>query len=184
MAVSARTSEPARTGEQRYIVALGSNRRHYRHGGPRRVLRAAVAAMEEAGLTVESSAPVVTTPPLGHARRRYANGAAVVVTKLKPDALLAALKGIEHAFGRRKRGRPWGDRVLDLDILLWSGGPWVSTDLVVPHVAFRRRRFALAPAAALMPRWRDPLTGLTLNHLLARLTRRDALPIGHTRSGP
>ena len=35
--------------------------------------------------------------------------------------MLARLKALEQDFGRR-RGRRWGPRVLDLDIVLWSGG--------------------------------------------------------------
>lgn len=169
--------------EQRYIVALGSNRRHPRFGRPSQVLHAAVKALADIA-EVEVVAPVIDTPPLGHTRRRYANGGILLRTGLMPGDLLEALKRIERAFGRRQRGQRWGDRVLDLDILLWSGGPWASPGLTVPHVAFRERPFALAPAAAVAPLWRDPLTGLTVRQLHARLTRRGRLPIGHTRSGP
>ncbi|MGH2467579.1 MAG: 2-amino-4-hydroxy-6-hydroxymethyldihydropteridine diphosphokinase, partial [Candidatus Limnocylindrales bacterium] len=34
-------------------------------------------------------------------------------------ALLTALKGLERAFGRRQR-RPWGERELDLDLLVFG----------------------------------------------------------------
>lgn len=169
--------------KQRYIVALGSNRRHHRFGSPAKVIAAALEALGDE-LKVKRVAPVVATLPLGHSRRRFANSAAVVQTKLAPDALLDHLQRIEHRFGRRRRGRPWGDRVLDLDLLLWDGGAWASPGLVVPHVHFRTRTFALGPAARIAPRWRDPLTGLTLSQLDARLTRRHRLPIARTRSGP
>lgn len=168
----------------RYIVALGSNRRHHRHGRPSKVIEAALKVIESAEITVEAAAPTITTPPLGHTRRRYANSAALLRTRLMPDELLVRLKQIEHAFGRRRRGRPWGDRVLDLDILLWDGGPWTSPGLIVPHIAFRHRLFALAPAAGLAPDWRDPSTGLRLRQLHTRLTRRGRLPIGLPKSGP
>jgi 2-amino-4-hydroxy-6-hydroxymethyldihydropteridine diphosphokinase len=58
--------------------------------------------------------------------------------------------------------------VLDLDIVLWSGGAWSSPDLTVPHIAFRERGFVLDPAAAIAPAWRDPVSGLTLRQLAAR----------------
>uniref|UniRef100_UPI0015771B8A 2-amino-4-hydroxy-6- hydroxymethyldihydropteridine diphosphokinase n=1 Tax=Sphingomonas bacterium TaxID=1895847 RepID=UPI0015771B8A len=80
-----------------------------------------------------------------------------------------------RAFGRR-RGRRWGARVLDLDIVLWSGGSWRSPGLTIPHPAFRDRRFVLDPMVALAPRWRDPVTGLTIRQLAAQLTRRRPLP--------
>lgn len=157
---------------QRYLIALGSNQRHHRHGPPERVLAAALDALAQAGITVEAAAPVIRSAPIGPSLRRYANGAVLVTSELLPIELLAALKGIERQFGRRPGGQRWGSRVLDLDIVLWSGGAWSSPGLTVPHAAFRSRDFVLGPAAALAPGWRDPLTGLSLRQLKARLTRR------------
>jgi 2-amino-4-hydroxy-6-hydroxymethyldihydropteridine diphosphokinase len=96
-------------------------------------------------------------------------GAALVASALEPEAMLALLKRIERAFGRRWGGQRWGSRVLDLDIVLWSGGCRVARGLVVPHPAFHQRSFVLEPARRIVPRWRDPLTGLTITHLAARL---------------
>jgi 2-amino-4-hydroxy-6-hydroxymethyldihydropteridine diphosphokinase len=168
----------------RYLIALGSNVRHHRHGSPERVLRAAFGALDAAGLKVQVRSPVFRTAPLGPSRRRYANGAAIVRSRLDPPALLARLKSIEAKFGRRRRGRAWRARVLDLDIVLWSGGSWSSPSLIVPHVAFRTRSFVLRPAATIAAVWRDPLTGLTVRHLLARLTRPRPTPRDAARSGP
>jgi 2-amino-4-hydroxy-6-hydroxymethyldihydropteridine diphosphokinase len=58
--------------------------------------------------------------------------------------------------------------VLDLDIVLWSGGAWSGPGLTVPHIAFRERRFVLDPAAEVAPAWRDPVSGRTLRQLAAR----------------
>jgi 2-amino-4-hydroxy-6-hydroxymethyldihydropteridine diphosphokinase len=160
----------------RYLIALGSNVRHVRHGAPAGVVRAALAALEGAGIAVLAAAPIVGSAPLGPSRRRYANGAALVETALEPLELLACLKRIERGFGRRTGGRRWGARVLDLDIVLWSGGMWGSRELVIPHPRFRERGFVVQPAAAIAPGWRDPVSGLTLRRLLARLTRPRPLP--------
>jgi 2-amino-4-hydroxy-6-hydroxymethyldihydropteridine diphosphokinase len=153
---------------QRYLIALGSNTRHVRHGKPEQVLRAALKQLP--GMT-EAIAPLIASAPLGPSRRRYANGAALVRTPLLPDELLAALQEIERAFGRRSGGQRWSARVLDLDIVLWSGGAWASPGLVVPHRAFRERRFVLDPASAIAPDWRDPLTGLSVRQLSVRASR-------------
>ena len=161
---------------QRYLIALGSNQRHHRHGSSPQVLRAALAAMAGAGLTVEAAAPIMASAPVGPSLRRYANSAALITTDLAPDELLDALKDIERRFGRRPRGQRWSARVLDLDLVLWSGGAWSSPGLTVPHVAFRERDFVLAPALALVPDWRDPLSNLSLRHLKARLTRPRPMP--------
>ena len=149
-----------------YAIGLGSNRRG-RHGGPEAELRAALAALPG----VRSVAPVLRTAPLGPSRRRYANTVALIESVDDPPALLRRLKAIEHAFGRR-RGRRWGERVIDLDILLWSGGVWASAGLMVPHAAFRTRGFVLDPLARLAPDWRDPVSGLTVRQLRHRLRRR------------
>lgn len=157
---------------QRYVIALGSNVRHPRHGLPPAVLRAALAAMADAGLAIEAASPIIASAPLGPSRRRYANSAARVATPLAPPALLALLQAVEMCFGRVRRGARWGARTLDLDIVLWSGGTWRSRTLTVPHPAFRARTFVVGPANAVAPKWRDPQTGCTIRHLHARLTRR------------
>jgi len=135
------------------------------------VLAAALRALEAEGVQVVRAAPVLLSDPVGPSIRRYANSAAVVETRLAPPAMLALAKRIERAFGRRPGGRRWTARVLDLDLVLWSGGPFAAPDLTIPHPLFRQRAFVLAPAAAIAPDWRDPVTGFTVRQLHARLTR-------------
>jgi 2-amino-4-hydroxy-6-hydroxymethyldihydropteridine diphosphokinase len=154
---------------QRYLIALGSNVRHHRYGRPEQVLAAALEALGDAGIKVKRAARPIRSAPLGPSRRCYANTAAVVHTRLDPDELLDALKAIERQFGRRRGGQRWGSRVLDLDVVLWSEGAWASPGLTVPHPNFRMRTFVLAPAIRIAPRWRDPVSGLSLRQLAGRL---------------
>jgi 2-amino-4-hydroxy-6-hydroxymethyldihydropteridine diphosphokinase len=160
-----------------YAIALGSNRRHARHGAPERVIAAALEALRDAGLRVDAISSTIMTAALGPAGRRFANAAAIVATPLDPPALLRLLKKIERDFTRR-RGRRWGPRVIDLDILLWSGGSWppfpavaAPGRLAVPHRALPDRAFVLTPLATIAPRWRDPLSARTVRQLRGRLTR-------------
>lgn len=162
--------------KQRYLIALGSNQRHHRHGSPEAVLRAALAALEQGGCKVLAAAPLIRSAPIGPSRRRYANGAALIKTRFGPEDLLDQLQTAERAFGRRPGGQRWSARVLDLDIVLWSGGTWCSPSLTIPHPEFRRRSFVLRPALALVPDWRDPITGLSLRQLHSRLTRARTIP--------
>jgi 2-amino-4-hydroxy-6-hydroxymethyldihydropteridine diphosphokinase len=157
--------------KQRYLIALGSNRRHHRHGRPEQVLAAALAALQRGGLKLLAVAPIISSAPFGPSRRRYANAAALIETMLEPEDLLDFLKAVEAHFGRRLGGQRWTARVLDLDIVLWSGGVWSSPRLTIPHLEFRNRRFVLGPAAAIAPDWRDPLTGLSLRQLCQRSER-------------
>lgn len=149
-----------------YVIALGSNRRG-RHGAPVAEVRAALDAI---GGVVKAS-PIAATAPLGPSRRRFANAAALIESAETPPALLARLKTIERVFGRR-RGRRWDARVIDLDIILWSGGAWAGPGLTIPHPQFRRRGFVLGPLDAIASSWRDPLTGRTVRQLAALLRRR------------
>ncbi|MBY0344543.1 MAG: 2-amino-4-hydroxy-6-hydroxymethyldihydropteridine diphosphokinase [Sphingomonadales bacterium] len=157
-----------------YLVALGSNRRHHLYGDPRGVVLAAMEELAAFG-TVTARSPVIATPAMGAAQRRFANAALVLESAFDPPALLAALKRTERIFGRR-RGQRWGDRVLDLDIVLWSGGVWSSKALAIPHRDFAARRFVLDPACAIAADWQAAPHALTLAHYQARLTRPRPLP--------
>ncbi|HEX2764965.1 MAG TPA: 2-amino-4-hydroxy-6-hydroxymethyldihydropteridine diphosphokinase [Allosphingosinicella sp.] len=148
-----------------YAIALGSNRRS-RHGSPAETVRAAAAAMEASRLS-----RIRATPALGPAGRSFANAVALVEGDLDPPALLASLKEIERAFGRRG-GRRWGPRAIDLDIILWSEGTFAEGGLVIPHPEFRSRAFVLDPLAELVPDWRDPLSRASVRQLLHRQRRR------------
>jgi 2-amino-4-hydroxy-6-hydroxymethyldihydropteridine diphosphokinase len=153
-----------------YAIAIGSNRRHHRHGAPERVVAAAIGALADLG-GIETSSRVIRTSALGPAGRGFANAVAVLTTALGPLPLLHRLKELERAFGRRP-GRRWGPRVLDLDIVLWSGGLWAGDGLVVPHPEFRKRRFVLQPLAEIAPDWPDPLTGRSIRQLRHAVDRR------------
>lgn len=148
-----------------YAIALGANRAG-RWGGPADMIAAALA---EIGGVVSAS-PVLITAPVGPSIRRFANQVAIIASDEAPPNLLARFKAVEADFGRR-RGQRWGARVIDLDIILWSEGAWASRRLTVPHPAFRERMFVLGPLAAIAPDWRDPVTGLCIRHLQARLAR-------------
>lgn len=135
------------------------------------MLAAALARLRREGITVACTAPELVTEPIGPSLRRYANSAAIIETSLAPLELLELFKQVERDFGRRARGQRWTSRVLDLDIVLWSGGAFAAPKLTIPHRLFRERAFVLAPALAVAPEWRDPITGQTVRQLHARLTR-------------
>ena len=148
------------------------------------MLAAALERIEIEGVAIRKVAPVLLTAPVGPSRRRYANSTAVVETALEPPEMLALLKRIEREFGRRPGGQRWAARVLDLDVVLWSGGCFAAPGLIVPHPLFRTRAFVLGPAAAIAPDWRDAVTGRTVRQLHARLTRPAAVRRATEWSGP
>lgn len=155
-----------------YALALGSNQRHIRHGPPERVVAKALTKIDGKHVRLLAQSATIRSRPIGPSLRTFANAVAIVETRLAPPELLARLKRVEHKLGRRQRGRRWQARVIDLDIILWSGGLWASPELTVPHTEFRKRAFVLGPLAAIAGDWRDPISGLTVRHLKARLDRK------------
>jgi 2-amino-4-hydroxy-6-hydroxymethyldihydropteridine diphosphokinase len=150
-----------------YAIAIGSNRPHGRHGRPAGVVEAAIARLDEEFGLFDAS-PIVLNAAHGGAGRDFANAVALVESALEPLEMLRHLKRIERDFGRR-RGRRWGPRVLDLDIVLWSGGKFRSHRLTVPHPQLAKRSFVLGPLEAIAPAWR--VGSVTVRHLAQRLAR-------------
>jgi 2-amino-4-hydroxy-6-hydroxymethyldihydropteridine diphosphokinase len=151
-----------------YAIAIGSNRPHGRYGRPPQVVEAAIARLDEEFGLFDAS-PIVLNAAHGPAGRDFANSVALVETAIEPLEMLSRLKAIERDFGRRG-GRRWGPRVLDLDLLLWSGGKFRSRHLTIPHPQLARRSFVLQPLAAIAPNW--GLGPLAIRHLAARLARK------------
>ena len=163
---------------QSYLIALGSNRRHAQHGAPPGVVAAAIGQLGAIG-TVIAQSSIIASAPLGPSRGRYANAAVVLHSALAPLALLDRLQAIERDFGRR-RTRRWGARVIDLDILLWSGGLFAAPRLTIPHPALHARRFVLDPASQIAADWRDPVGGRSIRQLAKRLSSPKPLDPGPT----
>lgn len=159
-----------------YLIALGSNMRSARFGSPNAIIGKALEFIANAGNTVSAVSPVVRSKPIGPSQREFANATAIVESALPPHAMLELLHAVELMFGRKRQGQRWRARVLDLDIILWSGGQIRDLALTVPHPRFRERDFVLGPARAVAGSWRDPLSGLSVSQLHARLTRPRPVP--------
>ena len=151
-----------------YAIAIGSNRPHGRYGRPPQVVEAAIARLDRDFALFDAS-PILLNRAHGGAGRDFANAVALVESRFEPRAMLGALKAIEREFGRR-RGRRWAERVLDLDIVDWSGAPVRSRGLTIPHPAAAGRPFVIAPLAHVAPRWRLEQR-LSARHLAHRLAR-------------
>ena len=112
----------------------------------------------------------VDTVPVGTPgpQDRYLNAALVGRSALGPRLWLEVLLAAEREGGRERPYR-FAPRTLDLDLILCGSEVVEEPDLVVPHPRFRERRFVLGPLAEIAPGLRDPVTGLTVGQLLARL---------------
>lgn len=153
------------------LVALGANLPHERYGSPRATCEAALRALEAAGIRVAGRSRWYRSravPPSD--QPDFVNAVAALETGLEPAALLAALHGIEAAFGRR-RGAVNAARTLDLDLIAYhdrvsdgvDGGP------VLPHPRLASRAFVLLPLRDLAPGWHQPGRGTPIDELIAAL---------------
>jgi 2-amino-4-hydroxy-6-hydroxymethyldihydropteridine diphosphokinase len=130
--------------------------------GKRRVQLELALKMLDAkpGLRLLRASRWYLTPPLsgGTARCPFINGVALFEAEVSPQELLRYCRRLEEGAGRR-RARHWGDRPLDLDILL--AGDLIVNDpcLTLPHPAIAKRPFVLYPLLEVWPDAINPRTG-------------------------
>ena len=94
----------------------------------------------------------------------YINAVAQIATTLQPQQLLEALQGIEQAH-HRKRKRHWGERTLDLDLLLYDDLEMLTPQLQIPHPGIIQRAFVLLPLLEIAPQIVIPGKGAALGYL-------------------
>jgi 2-amino-4-hydroxy-6-hydroxymethyldihydropteridine diphosphokinase len=108
--------------------------------------------------------------PLGDAKTWFVNSVIEIETDLAPDALLKKLQAVEQTMGRKRvKGKRWGSRIIDLDILLYDQDVIGKRNLKIPHPELHKRRFVLLPLAELAPQVVHPQLGQSISALLATL---------------
>ena len=126
-----------------------------------------VAAIERLGATdgvevvaVSELVDTVAIRPDGpdDTHPNYLNGVAIVDTTLSAASLLAVLHSIEDEHGRTRSER-WGDRTLDLDLIVF-GDVIEDGNIVIPHPRAHERSFVLGPWLSLDPDASIPGRGL------------------------
>jgi 2-amino-4-hydroxy-6-hydroxymethyldihydropteridine diphosphokinase len=88
-----------------------------------------------------------------------------VETEVAPGELLRILKEIEVRLGRNK-GKRWGPRVIDLDILFYDNLILKTPDLEIPHPGVSDRAFVLEPLSEIAPDKIHPVLKTTVKDLL------------------
>ena len=151
-------------------IALGSNL-----GDRRAHIDSAVASLG-AILSVLTVSRVFETDPVGVVGPQgpFLNAAVAGEFEGAACGLLTALLTLEREHGRQ-RPHAGAARTLDLDLIFFGDARVDEPGLTVPHPRFRERRFVLEPLAEVAPDWRDPVTGLTVAELLARLASASSL---------
>ena len=128
---------------RRVFVSLGSNLGD--RVGLLATARAALSALPETTLLAASR--VYETAPQDLADQpEFLNQVVCLETTLTPRELLAATQRAEAEQGR-VRGRRFGPRTLDIDILLFEDVESGERELTIPHPRMTERAFVMAPLA-------------------------------------
>ena len=146
-------------------IALGSNLNM-----PIQQLNLAIQAMADLPDTeIKKVSSLYQSQPLGpQDQPDYVNAVACLETELSPLALLDALQNIENGQGRI-RLRHWGERTLDLDILLYDNQIIHNERLTVPHYDMQNREFVIVPLYEISPELILP-DGVSLQQLVKRFS--------------
>ncbi len=131
----------------RAYIALGSNL-----NDPFLQVQQAISSLKALSQTsLVSTSSLYRNPPLGpQDQPEFINAVAAIDTSLAPLELLAELKKIEVQQGKVKV-RHWGERIIDLDLILYGDEIINNPDLIVPHPGLKQRNFVLVPLAEIAP---------------------------------
>ena len=148
-------------------IALGSNL-----GDKEENLRRALELLEEHGVEVVKVSTFICTEPYGVTDQpQFLNAVCQVRTSLEPLALLHTLLGIEQEMGR-VRLRHWGERNIDLDLLLYEDVVMDTPELKLPHPDMQNRDFVLLPLFEIAPELIHPVLRKHIRELKEKLIER------------
>ena len=108
--------------------------------------------------------------PHGDAKTWFVNSVVEIETELSPAEVLKHVKAIEAAMGRKRvKGKRWGSRIIDLDILFYNQEHVEKRNLKIPHRELHKRRFVLLPLSELAPHLQHASLGTTVSQMLANV---------------
>ena len=149
-------------------IALGSNL-----GDKEANLRQALKMLLVKVLQIRSASSFFKTEPYGVTDQpEFINAVACVKTDLAPEKLLKLLLDTELEMGR-VRLRHWGERNIDLDLLLYDDLIYYSEKLVLPHPDMQNRLFVLQPLSEIAADKIHPVYKKSIQNLLKSLTDGD-----------
>jgi len=151
----------------RAYVALGSNL-----GDREENLCTALKHLQENGVEVIKTSTFIETEPYGVTDQPgFVNAVCQVETGLEPLELLRLLLSIEQEMGR-VRLRRWGERNIDLDLLLYEDAVVESEELTLPHPDMQNRDFVLIPLAEIAGEVVHPVIEKSIRNLKNELLKR------------
>ena len=174
------------------LIAIGSNQPfEYMHSFE--LVQRAINYLGDRKLRITGTSRFYQTPAFPReSGPDFINAVVSADANLRPEEVIAVLHDVERALGRDRRKR-WAPRTLDLDLIDFSGiilpdpetyQRWVDAppevqqseapeQLILPHPRLQDRGFVLLPLRDVAPDWTHPVTGETVDALIAGLDQKD-----------
>ncbi len=132
-------------------VGLGSNLENELGSPVEHVQQAIVAMQENKQIRAVRVSSFYASAPMGpQDQPDFVNAVVGFETTLTAFELLAFCQALEQQ-AKRARLRRWGERSLDVDILLYGGIKISEPQLTIPHAGLHERNFVLLPLRELAP---------------------------------
>lgn len=128
------------------FLGIGSNQ-----SNPERQLRVVIKALKSMPHTyVIKVSRFCWTKAWGLSKQQdFCNAVVAIRTTISPLKLLFACQQIEKRHGRVRK-KPWGPRIIDIDILLYADKTICLPQLIIPHPYMLERDFVLKPLNEIM----------------------------------
>ncbi len=123
----------------KFYISIGSNE------GDRLINIIRSIRLLKKRLSILGVSSIYLTKPVGFIGRDFLNCCALLKTEYDPFETLRILQNIEGVLGRTHKGKPYKDRTIDLDILLWENLTVRSRELTIPHPEMKNRDFVNIP---------------------------------------
>jgi len=149
-------------------IGLGSNK-----GDRIGFLHHAIAELEsDIGITILTLSSIYETKHYGvEDQPNYLNAVILIETDYTPIEVYHKVKTIEKIVGRTKSER-WGEREIDLDIILYDSIIYKDDLIEIPHKEYYKRDFVLVPLHEIGNDLIDPITKQSISETIENLNEK------------
>lgn len=150
--------------EDTIYLGLGTNQ-----GNKEENIRGAIEELSHLLGIPTAVATIIETEPWGfQSDNSFLNTVVAFKSTLAPEEILKATQEIERRLGRTKKSIDghYGDRPIDIDILLYGSRVIESKHLTIPHPLLHKRLFVLQPLAQIAPELIHPILEKSITELL------------------
>ena len=121
---------------------------------------------EEIG-AIQKKSKIYESVPWGvENQNNYLNQVLEIKSEFLAEEVLEKVLQIEDEIGRI-RNEKWGERIIDIDILLFNDLIVEKEGICIPHIHLHNRKFVLIPLNEIAPSFTHPKYNKTIGELLS-----------------